>query len=89
MTIALLRTLALVTVGTFLAGHGLVRWAAGKAAPVALAPTFAIALGCIATGLAHQADGPAASLLGIAAAVLVLAGVLAVVRRRSRALDER
>ncbi len=88
MTIAFLRALVLVSCGAALFGHGLVRWAARRATGVELAPTFAVALGTIAAGLALQAGGgPLAVAVQIAALALVVSGILALVRRRSRTLS--
>ena len=86
MTPTLIRTLALVTVGALMLGHGVVRLAARQVTGAALAPTFAIALGTIAVGLAHQASGALALALQGASAALVMAGLVVLVRRRSRSL---
>lgn len=87
MTFAFFRSLALVSFGALLVGHTLVRWAARKADGDELAPSFAIGFGTVAVGLALQATGGLATAVLLGALALIVAGLLALVRRRSRSLS--
>jgi len=87
MTVAFLRTFVLVSAGALLFGHNIVRWAAGRSSAVEVVPALVIACGTVAAGLALLAPPePLALAVRAGALGLIVAGVLALVRRRSRAL---
>jgi hypothetical protein len=84
MSIAILRTLVLVTLGAFVAGHVAVRWAARKADRDEIVPSLAIACGSIALGLALVESGTLAFGVDLAALALLATGLLLLVRRKVR-----
>lgn len=88
MTFAFLRTLVLVSAGALVFGHNLVRWASGRATALEVVPALTIACGTIAAGLALLAPPePLTLAVRFGALGLIVAGVLAMVRRRTRALS--
>lgn len=86
MTFAFLRSLVLVSFGAFVVGHALVRLAAHKAGAGESGPSIAIGFGTVAVGLALQVPGAAAAAVELAALALIVGGLLALIRRRSRTL---
>jgi hypothetical protein len=84
MSIAILRTLVLVTLGAFVAGHVAVRWAARKADRDEVVPSIAIGFGCIALGLALAESGTLAFGVALGALALLVAGLLLLARRKLR-----
>ena len=88
MSYGFIRSLVLVTVGALIAGHALFRWARKRGDAGELAASLAIALGTVATGLALQSrDGLGAGVL-LGALALIVAGLVALARRRSGSLPE-
>ncbi len=83
MTYGLVRTLALVTLGSGLAGHALVRWARRKGDAGDTGASLAIACGIVAAGLALQGNDDVSAGVLFGALALIVAGLLAVARRRS------
>jgi len=87
MTYSFIRSLVLVTVGALLAGHTLVRWARKSGDAGELAPTMAIGFGIVAAGLALQGSDDVSGGVLLGALALIVAGLLALARRRSRSLS--
>ena len=88
MTYEFVRSLVLVTVGALLAGHAVVRWARRRADAAELSASLAIGCGVVAAGLALRAGDAAGGSVLLGALALIVAGLLAVARRRSRTLPE-
>ena len=84
MSLAFLRTLVLVTLGAFVAGHVLVRWAARKADRDEIVPSLAIGFSSIALGLALNEPGTLAFAVELGALGLLVTGLLTLARRRLR-----
>ena len=84
MNLAFLRTLVLVTLGAFVAGHVAVRWAARKAERDEIVPSLASGCGSIALGLALQEPGTLAFAVELGALALLATGLLTLVRRKLR-----
>jgi Na+/proline symporter len=84
MSLAFLRTLVLVTLGAFVAGHVLVRWAARKADREEIVPSLAIGFSSIALGLALNEPGTLAFAVELGALGLLVTGLLTLARRKLR-----
>ena len=84
MSLAFLRTLVLVTLGAFVAGHVLVRWAARKADRDEIVPSLAIGFSSIALGLALNEPGTLAFAVELGALGLLVTGLLTLARRKLR-----
>jgi hypothetical protein len=84
MSLDFLRTLVLVTVGAFVAGHTAVRWAARKADRDTIVPSFAVAFGAIALGLALQESGTLPFAVVLGSLGLLGTGLLMLVQRKLR-----
>ena len=84
MSLAFLRTLVLVTLGAFVAGHVLVRWAARKAERDEIVPSLAIGFSSIALGLALNEPGTLAFAVELGALGLLVTGLLTLARRKLR-----
>jgi Na+/proline symporter len=84
MSLAFLRTLVLVTLGAFVAGHVLVRWAARKADREEIVPSLAIGFSSIALGLALNEPGTLAFAVELGALGFLVTGLLTLARRKLR-----
>ena len=84
MSLAFLRTLVLVTLGAFVVGHVLVRWAARKADRDEIVPSLAIGFSSIALGLALNEPGTLAFAVELGALGLLVTGLLTLARRKLR-----
>ena len=84
MSLEFLRTLVLVTLGAFVAGHVLVRWALRKADRDEIVPSLAIGCGSIALGLAFRESGTLPFAVELGALALLATGVLRLARRKLR-----
>jgi hypothetical protein len=84
MSLDILRTLVLVTLGAFVAGHVVVRWAVRKADRDEIVPSLAIGFGSIALGLALPEPGTLAFAVELGALGLLVTGLLTLARRRLR-----
>jgi|GEM_PF-6973457 len=87
MTLSFFATLILVTAGTALAAHAIVRWARRRGAASETATALAIAAGTTSVGLALQAQGPLAAGLQFGGLALILVALLALIRGRSGSLS--
>jgi MYXO-CTERM domain-containing protein len=88
MTHTIIRSIVLVTVGALLAGHTLVSWARRQGDVGERAPALVIACGIVAAGLALQGDDDVSSGVLLGALALIVAGLLALARRRARTLSQ-
>jgi hypothetical protein len=84
MNLAFFRTLVLVTLGAFVAGHTAVRWTARKAERDEIVPSLAIGFGIIALGLALNEPGTLAFAVELGSLALLVMGLLTLARRRLR-----
>jgi hypothetical protein len=84
MNLDFLRTLVLVSLGAFVAGHVAVRWAARKAERDEIVPSIAIGFGSIALGLALRESGTLAFAVQLGSLGLLVSGLLTLVRRKVR-----
>ena len=84
MSLAFLRTLVLVTIGAFVAGHVAVRWAARKAERDEIVPSLAIGFGIVALGLVLNEPGTLAFAVELGSLGLLATGLLMLLRRKLR-----
>lgn len=84
MNLAFLRTLVLVTLGAFVAGHVAVRWAVRKAERDEIVPSLAIGFAIIALGLALNESGTLAFAVELGSLALLAMGLLTMARRKFR-----
>jgi len=84
MTFAVIRSLLLVTAGALVVGHTIVQWGRRRADAAVIAPALAIGFGTVAVGLALLGTGGAAAVVEVCALVLIIGGLVALVRSRSR-----
>lgn len=84
MTFAFIRSLLVVTAGALVIGHAVVQWGRRRADAAVVAPALAIGFGAVAVGLALLGTGGAAAVVEVCALALVIAGLVALIRRRSR-----
>ena len=87
MTLSFFGTLVLVTLGTVLGAHTLVRWARRQADAAGIATALSVAAGIIAVGLALQAEGALGAGLPLSGLALIMVALLAMIRRHSRSLS--